>query len=53
MFKIIFTLKVHYRDANVSFIRMSIAGYVTENEGNRCARESAFNVKIIPIDNIK
>ena len=27
-----------------------IAGYVTENEGNRCARERAFNVKIASAD---
>ena len=25
----------------------------TENEGNRCARERAFNVKITPADSIK
>ena len=30
-----------------------IAGYVTEYEGNRCARERAFNVKIAPVDSIK
>ena len=47
MFEIIFTLKVRYRDAAGFFGRRSIAGYVTENEGNRCARERAFNVKII------
>ena len=59
-----FTLKVRYRDAAVFFGRRFlspitgepkgvIAGYVTENEGNRCARERAFNVKIIPVDSIK
>ena len=59
-----FTLKVRYRDAAVFFGRRflspdnggtegGIAGYVTENEGNRCARERAFNVKIAPIDSIK
>ena len=59
-----FTLKVRYRDAAV-FLgegfcppitgepKGVIAGYVTENEGNRCARERAFNVKIISFDNIK
>ncbi len=30
-----------------------IAGYVTENEGNRCARKRAFNVKTTPTENIK
>ena len=40
-----FTLKVRYRDAAIFFGRRNIAGYVTENEGNRCAREHAFNVK--------
>ena len=48
-----FTLKVHYRDAAVFFGGRNIAGYVTENEGNRCARERAFNVKIAPADRIK
>ena len=48
-----FTLKVRYRDAAVFLGRRSIAGYVTENEGNRCARERAFNVKIISFDSIK
>ena len=47
-----FTLKVRYRDAAVFFGRRNIAGYVTENEGNRCARERAFNVKIAPADRI-
>jgi len=53
VFEIIFTLKVRYRDAAVFFGRRSIAGYVTENEGNRCARERAFNVKIASADSIK
>ena len=59
-----FTLKVRCRDAAVFFgegfcppitgeSKGVIAGYVTENEGNRCARERAFNVKIAPIDSIK
>ena len=30
-----------------------IAGYVTENEGNRCAQERAFNVKIATANRIK
>ena len=47
-----FTLKVRYRDAAVSFGGRNIAGYVTENEGNRCARERAFNVEITPADSI-
>ena len=58
-----FTLKVRYRDAAVFFDedfcppitgepKGVIAGYVTENEGNRCARERAFNVKIAPADRI-
>ena len=45
-----FTLKVRYRDAAVFFGRWNIAGYVTENEGYRCARERAFNVEIAPAD---
>jgi len=53
VFEIIFTLKVRYRDAVVFFGRRSIAGYVTENEGNNCARERAFIVKIASADNIK
>ncbi len=62
MFEIIFTLKVRYRDAAVGegFCPPTtgepkgvIAGYVTENEGNRCARERAFNVKIASADSIK
>ena len=59
-----FTLKVRYRDAAVFFgedfcppitgePKGGIAGYVTENEGNRCARERAFNVEIISFDSIK
>ena len=48
-----FTLKVRYRDAAIFFGRRNMAGYVTENEGNRCARECAFNVKIAPADSIK
>ena len=59
-----FTLKVRYRDAAIFFDedfcppitgepKGGIAGYVTENEGNRCARERAFNVKIAPTDSIK
>ena len=48
-----FTLKVLYRDAAVFFGRRNIAGYVTENEGNRCARERAFNVKTVPANSIK
>ena len=48
-----FTLKVRYRDAAIFFGRWNIAGYVTENEGNRCARERAFNVKIAPAESIK
>ena len=48
-----FTLKVRYRDAAVFFGRRNIAGYVTENEANRCARERAFNVKIATADRIK
>ena len=48
-----FTLKVRYRDAAIFFGRRNIAGYVTENEGNRCARERAFNVKITPAESIK
>ena len=48
-----FTLKVRYRDAAIFFGRRNIAGDVTENEGNRCARERAFNVKIAPADSIK
>ena len=47
-----FTLKVRYRDAAVFFGGRNIAGYVTENEGNRCARERAFNVEITPADRI-
>ena len=47
-----FTLKVRYRDAAVFFGRRNIAGYVTENEENRYARERAFNVKITPADKI-
>ena len=58
-----FTLKVRYRDAAVFFgedfgppitgePKGVIAGYVTENGGNRCARERAFNVKIAPADRI-
>ena len=47
-----FTLKVRYRDAAVFFGRRNIAGYVTENEENRCARERAVNVKITPADKI-
>ena len=35
------------------FGRWNIAGNVTENEGNRCARERAFNVEITPADSIK
>ena len=64
MFEMSFTLKVRYRDAAVFFgdgfcppitgePKGVIAGNVTENEGNRCARERAFNVKIAPIDSIK
>ena len=64
MFDIIFTLKVRYRDVAVFLERRflspdnggaegGIAGYVTENEGNRCARERAFNVKIASTDSIK
>ena len=30
-----------------------IAGYVTENEENRCARERASNVKMTPTDYTK
>ena len=48
-----FTLNVRYRDAAVFFGGRNIAGYVTENEGNRCARERAFNVKIASADRIK
>ena len=48
-----FTLKVRYRDAAVFFGGRNIAGYVTENEGNRCARKHAFNVEITPADSIK
>ena len=48
-----FTLKVRCQDAVVFFGRRNIAGYVTENEGNRCARERAFNVKIKLTDSIK
>ncbi len=59
-----FTLKVRYRDAAVFFgedfcppitgePKGGIAGYVTENEGNRCARECAFNVIITPAESIK
>ena len=48
-----FTLKVRCRDAAVFFGRWNIAVYVTENEGNRCARERAFNVKIASADSIK
>ena len=44
MFKIIFTLKVRYRDADVSFGRRSIAGYVTEDEGNRCDPENVLSM---------
>ena len=40
-------------DDFIFFGRRNIAGYVTENEGNRCARERAFNVKIAPADSIK
>ena len=40
-----FTLKVRYRDAAVFFVGRNMAGYMTENEGNRCARKHAFNVK--------
>ena len=58
-----FTLKVRYRDAAIFFgegfcppiteePKGVIAGYVTENEGNSCARERAFNVKIAPADSI-
>ena len=58
-----FTLKVRHRHAAVSFgedfcppitgePKGVIAGYMTENEGNRCARERAFNVKIAPADSI-
>ena len=53
MSKIIFTLKMHYRDADVFFIRMflppdngrsdgGIASYVIENEGNICAQKMCF-----------
>ena len=59
-----FTLKVRYRDAAVFFgedfcppitgePKGGIAGYVTKNEGNRCAREYAFNVIITPAESIK
>ena len=59
-----YTLKMHYRDAAVFFDegfcppitgepKGGIAGYVTENEGNRCARERAFNVKIATANRIK
>ena len=47
-----FTLNVRYRDAAVFFGGRNIAGYVTENEGNRCVRERAFNVKIASADRI-
>ena len=58
-----FTLKVRYRDAAIFFgegfcppitgePKGVIAGYVTENEGNRCAQERAFNVKIAPAESI-
>ena len=30
-----------------------MSGYVTENEGNRCAQERTFNVKIAPAERIK
>ena len=59
-----FTLKVRYRYAAVYFGKCfcppitgkpkgGIAGDVTENEGDRCARERAFNVKRAPANRIK
>ena len=59
-----FTSKVRYRDAAVFFRRRFLspfnggteggaAGYATENEGHRCARERVFNVKIASADRIK
>ena len=59
-----FTLKVRYRDAAFPFgegfspdngrtVGGDMSGYVTENEGNRCAQERTFNVKIAPAERIK
>ena len=52
MFKILFTLKVHYRGADVPSGEVSVpdnrgtegvmAGYVTEAEGDRCVSRMCF-----------
>ena len=47
VFRIIFRLEVLYRDAACFLTFGSIAGYVTESQGARYARESASKLKVI------
>ena len=49
VFRIIFRLEVLYRDAACFLTFGSIAGYVTESQGARCARESASKLKVIRV----
>ena len=47
VFRIIFILEVFYLEVDFSFIRKSIAGYVTEDKWKRYDKENAYNMKIM------
>ena len=40
-------LEVFYLEVDLSFIRRSIAGYVTEDKRKRTDKENAYNMKIM------